>query len=178
MRDAASCVTSPRWRPRAACREANGFSWGPIKEVAILFAAIFTTMIPVLAMLRAGATGRSRRCWRSSSTPDGGDNTVAYFWLTGVLSRFLDNAPTYLVFFDLAGGDPQHLMTQGALTSPPSPAARCSWARTAISATRRTSWCRRSARGGIKMPSFFGYMLWSGGILVPLFVLNTWLWFL
>jgi Na+/H+ antiporter NhaD/arsenite permease-like protein len=101
---------------KAAYREANGFSWGPIKEVAILFAAIFTTMIPVLAMLRAGPAGAFAPLVALVTHPDGSDNTVAYFWLTGLLSSFLDNAPTYLVFFELAGADAQKLMTEGALT--------------------------------------------------------------
>jgi Na+/H+ antiporter NhaD/arsenite permease-like protein len=63
-----------------------------------------------------------------------------YFWATGLLSSFLDNAPTYLVFFNLAGGDAQALMTTGATTLAAISAARCSWARTATSAMRRTSW--------------------------------------
>ena len=90
-------------------REANGFTWEPIAEVAILFGGIFACIIPVLAMLQAGPAGAF--AWLlAAATAQGGPNNVAYFWLTGTLSAFLDNAPTYLVFFELAGGDPGALM--------------------------------------------------------------------
>ena len=95
-------------------REANGFTWEPITEVAILFGGIFACIIPVLAMLQAGPAGAFS--WLvAAATADGGPNDVAYFWLTGALSAFLDNAPTYLVFFELAGGDPHALMGPLAL---------------------------------------------------------------
>ena len=65
-------------------------------------------------MLQAGPRRRLRAARRAGHrTPDGSANNAAYFWLTGALSSFLDNAPTYLVFFELAGGDPQQLMTHG-----------------------------------------------------------------
>ena len=111
--------------------------------------------------------------------PDGQPNNVWYFWLTGILSSFLDNAPTYLVFFNLAGGDPSALMGAarrhaGGDLLP----ARCSWAPTPTSATRPISWSRRwSRKSGIRMPSFFGYMAWSCAILLPLFSLITLLFF-
>src|SRR3954463_10209876 len=101
---------------RREYRAANGFSWGPIQEVAKLFAGIFLCMVPVLAMLRAGAHGPFAPLLALVSNPDGSPNNAAYFWLTGGLSSVLDNAPTYLVFFELAGGDPKHLMTAGDLT--------------------------------------------------------------
>ena len=88
-------------------REANGFTWEPIGEVAILFAGIFICIIPVLAMLEAGQAGPFAALIAAVTAPDGSPHDVAYFWLTGVLSAFLDNAPTYLVFFELAGGDAQ-----------------------------------------------------------------------
>jgi Na+/H+ antiporter NhaD/arsenite permease-like protein len=121
-------------------REGNGFSWGPIQEVAKLFAGIFICIVPVLAMLRAGPNGAFADLVALVTNADGSANNAAYFWLTGMLSSFLDNAPTYLVFFEIAGGDPARLMTTGRSPWRRSPAARCSWARTAISATRRTSW--------------------------------------
>ncbi len=159
---------------KAAYREANGFSWGPIKEVAVLFAAIFTTMIPVLAMLRAGADGAFAPLVALVTHPGGGDNTVAYFWLSGLLSSFLDNAPTYLVFFELAGSDAQHLMTDGALTlAAISCGAVFMGANSYIGNAPNFMVYAIARSGGVKMPSFFGYMLWSGGILVPLFVLVT-----
>ena len=88
-----------------AIRVENGFSWGPMKEVAKLFAGIFIAIISVLAMLRAGEDGAFAPLLALVSNPDGSPNNVAYFWLAGALSSFLDNAPTYLVFFELAGGD-------------------------------------------------------------------------
>jgi Na+/H+ antiporter NhaD/arsenite permease-like protein len=97
-------------------REGNGFSWGPIQEVAKLFAGIFICIVPVLAMLRAGSNGAFASLVALVTNPDGSANNAAYFWLTGILSSFLDNAPTYLVFFETAGGDPARLMTTGALT--------------------------------------------------------------
>src|SRR5262249_4146639 len=97
-------------------REANGFTWEPIVEVAILFAGIFACIVPMLAMLQAGPSGTF--AWLLGAVPahDGTPHDVAYFWLTGLLSALLDNAPTYLVFFQLAGGDPQQLMGQFATT--------------------------------------------------------------
>src|SRR5947207_4850735 len=91
-------------------REANGFSWEPIAEVAILFAGIFICIIPVLAMLDAGKNGAFAWLLAALTAPDGSPRPVAYFWLSGLLSAFLDNAPTYLVFFELAGGDARELM--------------------------------------------------------------------
>src|SRR6478735_6968034 len=91
-------------------REANDFTWGPIGEVAILFAGIFTCIVPVLAMLGAGKDGAFSWLLAVVTARDGGPNDIAYFWLTGALSAFLDNAPTYLVFFELAGGDAHELM--------------------------------------------------------------------
>jgi len=92
-------------------RAANGFEWEPIREVAYLFAGIFTCIIPVMAMLEAGAKGPFSAAINVLARDGTPDNAV-YFWATGVLSSFLDNAPTYLVFFQLAGGDPAALMGQ------------------------------------------------------------------
>ena len=101
---------------RAEYRTGNDFSWGPILEVAKLFAGIFIAIIPVIAILKAGSTGALASLVALVTAPDGTPNNLAYFWLAGGLSSFLDNAPTYLVFFELAGGDPQALMTSMALT--------------------------------------------------------------
>jgi Na+/H+ antiporter NhaD/arsenite permease-like protein len=111
-RDAALLVlTYLSWKTtRSSIRLENAFSWTPFQEVAILFGAIFVTMIPILAMLRAKYQGPFAPLLDLVSTPAGQPNNVAYFWLTGALSSFLDNAPTYLVFFNLAGGDAQELM--------------------------------------------------------------------
>ena len=124
---------------------------------------------------RRAARAPSRRSSRWSSNPDGTPNNAAYFWLTGGLSSFLDNAPTYLVFFELAGGDPERADDRRrARRSRRSRPAPCSWARTPTSATPRTSWSTPSRAGrGVRMPSFFGYMLWSGAVLIPVFLLTT-----
>ena len=95
----------------------------------MLFAAIFITMIPMLALLKAGSGGPFGPLLSLVSTPEGAPIEVAYFWLTGILSSFLDNAPTYLVFFNLAGGDAKALMGPLELTLlEPSRQGPCSWA--------------------------------------------------
>ncbi len=159
---------------RADFREANGFTWGPIVEVAKLFAGIFTAMIPVLAMLRAGKDGAFAPLVALVSNPDGTPNDAAYFWLTGALSSFLDNAPTYLVFFELAGGDPQMLMTKGALTlAAISCGAVFMGANSYIGNAPNFMVYAIARTSGVRMPSFFGYMLWSGAVLIPTFILTT-----
>lgn len=161
-----------------ADRVENGFSWGPILEVAKLFAGIFITIIPVLAMLKAGANGPFAPLVALVSNPDGTANNAAYFWLTGGLSSFLDNAPTYLVFFELAGGNPQQLMTTGALTlAAISAGAVFMGANSYIGNAPNFMVYAIAREGGVKMPSFFGYLLWSGAILLPVFLLATLLFF-
>jgi Na+/H+ antiporter NhaD/arsenite permease-like protein len=157
---------------KSAEREHNGFEWGPIVEVAQIFAAIFVTIIPVMAMLHAGASGAFAPLVALVTNANGAPNNVAYFWLTGLLSSFLDNAPTYLVFFELAGGDAQRLMGEMASTlAAISLGAVYMGANTYIGNAPNFMVYAIARRSGVKMPSFFGYMLWSGGILVPLFVL-------
>ncbi|EKS30705.1 Citrate transporter [Afipia felis] len=159
-------------------RAANGFSWGPIKEVAILFAGIFICIIPVMAMLQAGANGPFANLLKLVSHPDGSGNPAAYFWLTGALSSFLDNAPTYLVFFQLAGGDPQVLMTtQAALLAAISSGAVFMGANTYIGNAPNFMVYAIARENGVKMPSFFGYMAWSSLVLLPTFLLVTWIFF-
>jgi Na+/H+ antiporter NhaD/arsenite permease-like protein len=152
----------------------NGFSWGPIKEVAMLFAGIFLTIIPVLAMLSAGPEGVFAPLVALVSHADGSPNNAAYFWLTGGLSSFLDNAPTYLVFFELAGGDPQYLMNAGALTlTALSAGAVFMGANSYIGNAPNFMVYAIAREGGVRMPSFFGYLLWSSTILLPVFLLTT-----
>ncbi|CAN1504155.1 ArsB Na+/H+ antiporter NhaD and related arsenite permeases [Rhabdaerophilaceae bacterium] len=159
-------------------RAGNEFSWGPILEVAKLFAGIFICMIPVLAMLKAGKDGAFAPLVALVSNPDGSPNNIAYFWLTGILSSFLDNAPTYLVFFELAGGDPKVLMVQGALTlAAISCGAVFMGANSYIGNAPNFMVYAIAKDMGVKMPSFFAYMLWSVGILIPLFVVVTFLFF-
>jgi Na+/H+ antiporter NhaD/arsenite permease-like protein len=159
-------------------REANGFSWGPIKEVAKLFAGIFLCMVPVLAMLGAAAEGAFAPVVALVSNPDGSPNNAAYFWLTGLLSSFLDNAPTYLVFFELAGGDPGRLMTAGALTlAAISCGAVFMGANSYIGNAPNFMVYAIAKDAGVPMPGFFGYMLWSGVVLIPTFMLATFVFF-
>jgi Na+/H+ antiporter NhaD/arsenite permease-like protein len=159
-------------------RAANGFSWGPIKEVAILFAGIFICIVPVMAMLQAGSHGAFAHLLALVSHPDGSGNPAAYFWLTGALSSFLDNAPTYLVFFQLAGGDPHTLMTtQAALLAAISSGAVYMGANTYIGNAPNFMVYAIARENGVKMPSFFGYMIWSGLVLLPTFLLVTWIFF-
>jgi Na+/H+ antiporter NhaD/arsenite permease-like protein len=166
-------VASLRLTP-ARNREENGFSWGPIQEVAKLFAGIFVTIIPVLAILAAGRDGAFAPLVALVSNPDGSANNAAYFWLTGILSSFLDNAPTYLVFFQLAGGDPQHLMTAAAPTlAAISLGAVFMGANSYIGNAPNFMVYAIARQGGVRMPSFFGYMLWSGAVLIPAFVIAT-----
>jgi Na+/H+ antiporter NhaD/arsenite permease-like protein len=156
----------------------NQFNWGPMQEVAKLFAGIFLTIIPVIAMLQAGVDGPFGPVVRAVSNADGSPNPAMYFWVTGVLSSFLDNAPTYLVFFNTAGGDAQQLMTALAPTlAAVSAGAVFMGANTYIGNAPNLMVKAIAEDRGVKMPSFFGYMAWSGGILLPLFALLTWLFF-
>jgi Na+/H+ antiporter NhaD/arsenite permease-like protein len=103
----------------------------------------------------------------------------AYFWLTGLLSGVLDNAPTYLVFFNMAGGDAQTLMTNYASTlAAISGGAVFMGALTYIGNAPNFMVLAIAKNRGVKMPSFFGYMLWSIGILIPCFILLTFVFFL
>lgn len=155
-----------------SCRSANGFTWGPIVEVALLFACIFICIVPVIAMLHAGAKGVFAPLIALVARPDGSPDNIAYFWLTGLLSSFLDNAPTYVVFFELAGGDPKALMTTLAPTlTAISLGAVFMGANTYIGNAPNFMVYAIARTGGVKMPSFFGYMLWSSAILLPTFVL-------
>ena len=162
----------------AKVHEDNQFGWAPMAEVAKLFAGIFLTIIPVIAMLKAGVNGPFGAVVQAVTQPDGSPDVMMYFWITGALSSFLDNAPTYLVFFNTAGGDPQVLMTTLAPTlAAISAGAVFMGANTYIGNAPNLMVKAIAEDRGVKMPSFFGYMLWSGGILVPLFVIMSFIWF-
>ena len=159
--------------------EANQFSWGPMQEVAKLFAGIFLTIIPVIAMLQAGMDGPFGAVVRAVTNADGTSNPAMYFWATGVLSAFLDNAPTYLVFFNTAGGQAAELMGPLADTlAAISAGAVFMGAITYIGNAPNLMVKAIAEDQNVKMPSFFGYMLWSCGILLPLFALLTWMFFI
>lgn len=153
-------------------RLANGFTWFPILEVAKLFAGIFLTIIPAIAILKAGTDGALSDVVSAVSTETGEPVNLAYFWLTGILSSFLDNAPTYLVFFNTAGGDAQQLMGPMANTLLAiSAGAVFMGANTYIGNAPNFMVKAIAEERGIPMPSFFGYMIWSGIILMPIFLL-------
>jgi Na+/H+ antiporter NhaD/arsenite permease-like protein len=168
--------------PRSV-REANRFGWHPIVEVAALFIGIFITMVPALKFLEAkGASGEIQltHAWQ-------------FFWMTGILSSFLDNAPTYLTFATLATGVVNKLTgaglsaeNLGALAAHPlgasflkaiSCGAVFMGANTYIGNGPNFMVKAIAEENGVRMPSFFGYMLWSCGILLPLFGLVTLLFF-
>ena len=156
----------------------NQFGWGPMAEVAKLFAGIFLTIIPVIAMLKAGTQGPFGAVVSAVTRADGQPDPAMYFWATGMLSSFLDNAPTYLVFFNTAGGDPAALMTTYATTlAAISAGAVFMGANTYIGNAPNLMVKAIAESRGVRMPSFFGYMAWSVAILVPLFVLSTFIFF-
>ena len=172
------CALSLKLTP-ALLRSENGYSWAPMAEVAKLFAGIFVTIAPALAILRAGKDGVMAPLVALVTNASGEPNDVWYFWLTGILSSFLDNAPTYLVFFNLAGGDAAVLMGPLASTlAAISCGAVFMGANTYIGNAPNFMVKAVVEEAGIRMPSFFGYMAWSCGILIPLFILLTFLFFL
>jgi Na+/H+ antiporter NhaD/arsenite permease-like protein len=173
-------LISLRFGPRGP-RASNHFTWGPIAEVAILFAGIFATMIPALALLEAkGASIGVTHPWQ-------------YFWATGGLSSFLDNAPTYLVFTSLAQGQ-VGAATVGGLTStqmvpglgmaPAQLLAAISCGAVFMGAMTYVGNAPNFAvkavaeHSGLRMPSFFGYMGYSVAVLVPTFLIVTAVFFL
>ncbi len=156
-------------------RTINDFEWGPIAEVAKLFIGIFITMIPALALLQANGASL------------GLDTPIKLFWSTGVLSSFLDNSPTYVVFLTAAGaldyGGLDAVATTVGAVAPSlllaiSAGAVFMGAITYIGNAPNFMVKSIAERRGIKMPSFFGYMGWSCGILLPLFVIDTVVFFL
>ena len=159
-------------------RAANGFTWGPIQEVAKLFVGIFICIVPVVAILQAGMNGAFAPLVALVTGPAGGPNNLAYFWLTGGLSSFLDNAPTYLVFFELAGGDPHVLMTTlGQTLVAISAGAVFMGANTYVGNAPNFMVYAIARDRGVAMPSFFGYMLWSGAVLIPTFLIAGFVFF-
>jgi Na+/H+ antiporter NhaD/arsenite permease-like protein len=152
------------WRTPAGIRRANGFTPHPMIEVAVLFFGIFLTMIPALELLRArGGELGVRTPWQ-------------FFWVTGVLSSFLDNAPTYLTFLALAQGQGMAREVVGvpeAVLAAISVGAVAMGANTYIGNAPNFMVKAIAEETGVKMPSFLGYMLYSGAVLTPLFVLVT-----
>ncbi|WNC90736.1 sodium:proton antiporter [Paraburkholderia sp. FT54] len=163
--------------PRAA-RAGNDFNWAPIEEVAKLFAGIFVTIAPVITILRAGEAGAFAGIVHLVNDASGQPHDLMYFWATGLLSSFLDNAPTYLVFFNLAGGDARTLMTAGATTlAAISAGAVFMGANTYIGNAPNFMVKAIAESRGVRMPGFFAYMGWSAAVLLPLFLITGWLFF-
>jgi Na+/H+ antiporter NhaD/arsenite permease-like protein len=152
------------WRTPAAVRRANGFSAGPMVEVAVLFFGIFLTMVPALELLRLrGAELGVRAPWQ-------------FFWVTGVLSSFLDNAPTYMTFLALAQGlglPPEVVGVPEAILAAISVGAVAMGANSYIGNAPNFMVKAIAEEAGVKMPSFLGYMVYSGAVLIPLFVAVT-----
>jgi Na+/H+ antiporter NhaD/arsenite permease-like protein len=173
------------WTTARATRQRNEFSWFPIQEVAILFAGIFMTIIPALAILQVGEHGALAGVIRAVKTP------LHFFWITGGLSSFLDNAPTYLTFFNTALGSLGMTEAQvpGALghlgeglrnqtfidyLTAISAGAVFMGAMTYIGNAPNFMVKSIAEESGIPMPTFFGYMLkYSLPILIPAFVVVT-----
>lgn len=166
---------------RPETRTANEFNWEPILEVAKLFAGIFITIIPALEILKAGVNGEMAFIIQRVSSD------ASYFWASGMLSSFLDNAPTYLTFFNTALGSfypgmteaqaVPLLMAHGSTLMAISCGSVFMGANTYIGNAPNFMVKAMAEQAGVKMPSFFGYMAWSGAILIPLFIMNTFLFF-
>jgi Na+/H+ antiporter NhaD/arsenite permease-like protein len=171
-------VASLRLTP-AGVREANDFSWAPILEVAILFVAIFITITPVGAALHAGFDGPMAPLLKLTLTSGGQPEPWAYFWLTGILSAYLDNAPTYLVFFQLAEIDPTNLEgLTGTVLVAISAGAVFFGALTYIGNAPNMMVRAIATQRGVKMPGFFPYTAVAGALLLPWFLAITWRFFL
>lgn len=159
-------------------RVANGFDWEPIKEVAKVFLGIFLSMIPAIAILRASENGALSSVIALVSTPTGEPIPAAYFLLSGILSSFLDNAPTYLVFFSTAGGDPVYLMNEVNTLAAISIGSVFMGANTYIGNAPNFMVRSIAQSMGAKMPSFFGYFFIATLVLGPLYLLIIWLFML
>ncbi|HYU31344.1 MAG TPA: sodium:proton antiporter [Thermoanaerobaculia bacterium] len=174
---AASWLATPR-----SIRQENGYSWGPIKEVAVLFAAIFATIIPPLAILEAGEQGALAGLIHLVRSP------AEFFWATGLLSSFLDNAPTYLTFLSTALGRlypglPEReailrlIADYNLYLKAVATGAVFMGANTYIGNAPNFMVRAIAEESGLEMPSFFGYMKYSLLVLVPVFLVATWVFF-
>ncbi len=156
------------WATPAGLRKANGFTTYPITEVAVLFFGIFLTMMPALELLRTrGGELGVREPWQ-------------FFWASGILSSFLDNAPTYLTFLALAQGlrlVDEVVGVPHAILAGISVGSVFMGANSYIGNAPNFMVKSIAEEAGVKMPSFFGYMLYSALILVPLYLAYTWLFF-
>ena len=193
-----SIVSLVSWKfTSKGIRSKNVFTWEPIKEVGKLFATIFLTMLPAITMLKSFNKENSPLHFLSKLINDdnGSAITSMYFWLTGILSSFLDNAPTYVVFFSTAKTNLKSLAESNDMTAVE---ALMDWdisggggltllaiscgavfmgAMTYIGNAPNFMVKSIAEENDIKMPSFFGFMLYSVLILMPIFVLIDFLFF-
>jgi Na+/H+ antiporter NhaD/arsenite permease-like protein len=147
-------------------------------EVAILFAAIFITITPVGAALHAGFDGPLAPLLALTLDHAGQPEPWAYFWLTGILSAFLDNAPTYLVFFQLAEIDPDRIVgLSSTVLVAISAGAVFFGALTYIGNAPNMMVRAIAVQRGVKMPAFFGYLAVAGALLLPWLLAITWRFF-
>jgi Na+/H+ antiporter NhaD/arsenite permease-like protein len=174
---AALAMASLALTPRRV-RMANHFAWEPIAEVAIVFAGIFACILPLLAILEAGPNGAMAGLLHLVTGPDGQPINWAYFTATGLLSGFLDNAPTFLLFFNAAGGDPTALMGPQAITLMAISAGAAFWGGLTYVGNAPNLMVRSIAeQQGIRMPSFLTYMVYAAIVLLPVFALTAFLFF-
>lgn len=152
---------------RPATRRANDFEWAPLVEVAVLFAAIFVTLMPVTDMMAAGAGGPAAPLYRHVFAGGAPDNTF-FYRMTGLLSAVLDNAPTYLLFFGLAGNDAARLAGPMAPTLAAISAGACYFGGLTYLGNAPNLMVRAIVeQHGMRMPGFFGYIAWAAVCLVP-----------
>ncbi|HEY2250451.1 MAG TPA: sodium:proton antiporter, partial [Planctomycetaceae bacterium] len=171
---AASFVSTSR-----QIHQSNRFSFVPITEVAILFAGIFVTMTPALLIMNAAGSKL------------GVDRPWEFFWATGLLSSFLDNAPTYMTFAATACGldgistaEPRYMkkfldlnQEAGQLLAAISCGAVFMGANTYIGNGPNFMVKAIAEENGVRMPGFFGYMAYAGCVLIPIFIVATWAFF-
>jgi Na+/H+ antiporter NhaD/arsenite permease-like protein len=151
----------------AATRRANDFSWAPMIEVAVLFAALFVTIVPVIAMVAAGAAGPAAPLFARIFAGGAPDNALL-FGATGLMSAVLDNAPTYLVFFGLAGNDAARLTGSLGVTLAAISAGACYFGGLTYLGNAPNLMVRAIVEShGVSMPSFFGYVAWAALCLAP-----------
>jgi Na+/H+ antiporter NhaD/arsenite permease-like protein len=151
-------------------RERNLFNWAPMLEVAKLFAAIFVTIGPVLLMLGAGSEGPMAALLDMTRNAKGQPHPLAYFWMAGSLAAVLDNAPTYLVFFKLAGDDAARLTGEMAPVLRALSAGAVFFGGLTYIGNAPNMMVRSiAAHRGIEMPSFFAYLGWAALLLLPMF---------
>lgn len=160
-------------------RKDNNFNWHPIIEVAKIFAGIFLTIVPVITILEAGKNGAFGSVVDITHTSDGEPINVIYFWVTTVLSAFLDNAPTYLVFFKMAGAQAPEGVAAADFLMNGIPATLLAISMgtvftgplTYIGNAPNFMVKSMAEQEGIKMPSFFGYFFIAIIVLVPIYIL-------